>query len=366
MIKKMGILTAGSDCPGLNAAIRAIGKAALGRGLEIVGFQDGFYGLINDQTVEIGGAALSGILMAGGTILGTSRAVPQDSPEASERAIATYQRHRLDALVCIGGRETQAAALHLTSRGMNLITVPKAIDNDIAHTERTIGFDSAREVGAEAIDRLHSTAHSNHRIIIVELMGRSTGWLPLGAGIAGGADVILIPEIPYDLTRVAEAITQRHQAGKSFSIVAVGEQIQSREQVAFNERLRQMNARLRPADEQAKVVSQLERLEDRRSDSTYHLAARLEELTDLETRITIMGYLLRGGSPTAADRILATELGAAAVACAAAAQFGVMVAAQAGRIQPVALTEVVNGHKPVPHDHHWIDDARRVGVSLGD
>ncbi len=228
--KRIGILTAGGDSPGLNAAIRAVGKAAVGAyGWELIGFRDGFRGLIEDRLVRLDKAGLSGLLTVGGTILGTSR----DKPHRMEvdgqlrdmtGVIAkTYKRHKLDALVCIGGGGTHKNAARLVEQGLHIVTLPKTIDNDVALTDTTIGFDTALGIATDVIDRLHSTAHSHHRIIIAEIMGHRAGWLALGAGIAGGADVILIPEIPYDVDKVAAAIRSRSEHGLNFSIVAVAE-----------------------------------------------------------------------------------------------------------------------------------------------
>jgi 6-phosphofructokinase 1 len=371
--RKVGVLTAGSDCPGLNAAIRAIGKALQRTGeQEVVGFQDGFRGLMEDRTLSLGGNALSNILTTGGTILGTSRDRPEGSDgqgsgeERTDRAIATYERHNLEALVCIGGHETQASALHLARHGLNVVMVPKAIDNDVQGTDRAVGFDSAMEVGAQAIDRLHSTAHSLHRIVIVELMGRNTGWLALGAGVSSGADVILIPEIPYNLEKITAAIQRRNRDGKSFSIIAVSERVTSLEEVAFQEQLRKINAQMRSGAERDQVDAHLNRPDLWHSDSTFHIANRLRELTAMETRITILGYLLRGGAPTAVDRLLATHLGTAAAGFVQQRRFGVMAALRGSRIEPVPLDEVTAGHKCVPLDHPWIESARLVGTSLGD
>ena len=230
MTKYIGVLTSGGDCPGLNAAIRGVGKAAQGYfGMQVIGFRDGFRGLMENRTMHLDHAALSGILTVGGTILGTSRDKPHRMPvgnktlDVTDAIIATYERHHLDALICIGGGGTQKNALHLKQKGLNVITLPKTIDNDVARTDVTFGFDTALGIATEAIDRLHSTAHSHHRIIVVEIMGHRSGWLALGAGIAGGADVILIPEIPYDVEKIAKAIRQRSRTGKPFSIVAVAE-----------------------------------------------------------------------------------------------------------------------------------------------
>jgi 6-phosphofructokinase len=373
MTKNIGVLTSGSDCPGLNAAIRAIGKSAQGSyGMQIVGFQDGFQGLIEDRTVSLGGGALSGILTSGGTILGTSRdQVEEEKPDGkvidmTDKAIKTYKKHKLDALVCIGGKTTQESALQLKKSGLNIVTLPKSINNDVNKTELTIGFDPALEVAGQSIDRLHSTAYSHHRIIIVEVMGAHNGWLTLGAGISGGADVILIPEIPYDINKISDAVLQRNQAGKRFSIVAVAERIVSQEQIAFTERLRQINAMMRSDTEQDDVNTQLQKIENKRTDTTFQVSNQLKDFTGLETRITILGYLLRGGAPSAGDRILATQLGTTCTALINEDHYGVMVALQEGRFEPVPLEEVVGEHKQIPLDHPWIQSARRVGTCLGD
>jgi len=230
MAKRIGILTAGGDTPGLNAALRGIGKTAIEQyGMKVIGFKDGFKGLIENNYVELGSRAFSGILTVGGTILGTSRYKPHKMPvngkkeDMRESAVETYKKHNLDVLVCLGGGGTHKNAKKLKEKGLNIITIPKTIDNDVAETEMTFGFDTALEIATEAIDRLHSTASSHHRLIIVEIMGHNAGWLALGAGLAGGADVILIPEIPYDINVVAEAIEQRSKEGKTFSIVAIAE-----------------------------------------------------------------------------------------------------------------------------------------------
>jgi ATP-dependent phosphofructokinase / diphosphate-dependent phosphofructokinase len=230
MTQYIGILTAGGDSPGLNAAIRGVGKAGMNAyGMQIIGFRDGFRGLMENRTVSLDGAALSGILTLGGTILGTSRDKPQKMPIGSKTMdmtdvmVETYHNHHLDVLVCLGGGGTQKNAFHLMKNGLNIITLPKTIDNDVAMTDITFGYDTALTIATEAIDRLHSTAHSHHRIIVVEVMGHNAGWLALGAGIAGGADVILIPEIPYSVEKVAASIRQRVRDGKGFSIVAVSE-----------------------------------------------------------------------------------------------------------------------------------------------
>jgi ATP-dependent phosphofructokinase / diphosphate-dependent phosphofructokinase len=370
MTKRIGLLTAGSDCPGLNAAIRAIGKAArTGYGMEVVAFQDGFQGLVNNHVIE---PALSGILTAGGTILGTSRDTPakmltKGKPsDQTPKAIETYHAHNLDALICIGGRETHEGAYHLAQQGLNIITLPKGIDNDLVETDQTIGFDTALSTATDAIDRLHSTASSHHRIIVVEIMGRNTGWLTLGSGIAGGADVIIIPEIPYDVRKISDAIFERTRSGKRFSIIAVSEGAISKDTVEFFERSKRVNRMNRAGDDQEAVERRLDTIENNLTGSTIYLANRLQAFTGLDTRITILGHLLRGGTPTASDRVLATNLGTISVRLVQEGVYGVMVATQGSKTVPVPLDKVVGRHKTVPLDHPWLENARRVGTHLGD
>lgn len=368
-VRRIGVLTAGSDCPGLNAAIRAIGKAAGSYSMEIIGFQDGFQGLVEDKVIQPG---LSGILTAGGTILGTSRETLHEasaSVKPSERgdaAEATYRRHNLDMLVCIGGRETMESAYQLSRRGLNVITLPKGVDNDLPMTDVTIGFDTAMGTATEAIDRLHSTAHSHHRIILVEIMGRNTGWLTLGSGIAGGADVIIIPEIPYDLQKITAAILERNRSGRRFSIVAVAEGGVSKDTVEFFERSKVVNKIIHEGEERLAVDEKLSEIESRLTGNTIFLANRLEKFTGLETRITILGHLLRGGAPSSADRVLATHLGTACVKFTSEGKSGVMIGLRDSDIVAVPLEEVIGKFKQVPLNHAWIESARRVGTSLGD
>ena len=374
MAIRIGILTAGSDSPGLNAAIRAIGKAATGSfGMHIVGFQDGFLGLINDQPISLEGSALSGILTLGGTILGTSRDRPYtmikengQPEEVTDKVIDTYKKHKLDTLVCLGGRETLESGFRLMQAGLNVITLPKAIDNDIAGTDTTIGFDTALSIATEAIDRLHSTAHSHHRVILVEIMGAYAGWLTLGAGISSGSDVIAIPEIPYNAELIAEAILERKKAGKRYSIIAVSEGAKSRETANFFEHSMEVNQRIRTGKEREKVAGILEKIEDQLIGNTIHLATRLEQFTNLETRITILGHLLRGGTPSSGDRLLATRLGTACVRAIKDGHFGIMLSIKGGDISPVPLDQNSGVHKPIPLDHPWIESARQVGTCLGD
>lgn len=376
MGKHVGVLTAGGDSPGLNAAIRAIGKgAATYRDIDVIGFRDGFRGMMENRAVRLDREMLSGILTVGGTILGTSRDKPHRMPvggkvmDMTEVLVANYEKHHLDALICLGGGGTQKNAYHLAKQGMNIVTLPKTIDNDVAMTDITFGFDTALGIATEAIDRLHSTAHSHHRIIVVEIMGHKAGWLALGAGIAGGADVILIPEIPYNVEVVAEAIRQRSRVGKHFSIVAVAEGAVSREDAQLLAAAEQAKARAKETKDKAAkkaAKAQIAELTANHGNNTLRLAEQLETLTGLESRMTILGHLQRGGTPSAADRLLATRLGTAAVQYINDGLYGVMVAARGEDTQPVPLDEVAGNLKLVPADHQWIDAARRVGTCLGD
>ncbi|MCA9906684.1 MAG: ATP-dependent 6-phosphofructokinase, partial [Anaerolineae bacterium] len=273
--------------------------------------------------------------------------------------VETYHKHHLDVLVCLGGGGTQKNAFHLMQNGLNIITMPKTIDNDVAMTDATFGYDTALTIATEAIDRLHSTAHSHHRIIVVEVMGHNTGWLALGAGIAGGADVILIPEIPYNVEKVAESIRQRVRGGKGFSIVAVSEGALSQD---LSERIEVVSKN----GKGKKAKGQLEALETERLNSTQELTEELETLTGLESRVTILGHVQRGGIPSPADRLLATRLGAACARYIHEGVFGVMVAARGDSTEPVPLEQVVGKRKTVPLDHPWVETARNLGISLGD
>jgi len=350
--KLIGILTSGGDCPGLNAGIRGVGKAAHRLGLEVIGFMDGFRGLVENRTVRLDDGRLSGILTLGGTILGTSRDKPHRMPvgngdvmDMRALAVQNYHENHLDALVCLGGDGTQKNAYRLVKEGLNVITLPKTIDNDVAKTDTTFGYDTAMTIAAEAIDRLHTTADSHHRVIVVEIMGHTSGWLALGAGVAGGADVILIPELPYQVERVAEAVLERERQGKRFSIVAVAEG--------------------------ARAAGEVEEPEHGDEDDMLHrhtsmLAEQLQSLTGIDVRFTALGHLQRGGTPTPYDRLLATRLGTAAAQLAADGVHGVMVAVRGDGTKPIPLKRVAGKRKPVPPDHPWIQAARQVGTSFGD
>jgi 6-phosphofructokinase 1 len=373
MKKYIGVLTAGGDTPGLNAALRGLGKAARSGGdMELIGFLDGFRGLMQDRCIQMDSNILSGILTTGGTILGTSRDKPDRMPvggqimDMSEAMLDTYKRHHLDALVCIGGGGTHKNAHLLQQKGMNIVTMPKSIDNDVAGTDVSIGFDTALGIATEAIDRLHSTAHSHHRIIVVEVMGHNTGWLALGAGIAGGADVILIPEIPYDTEKVADAILQRSRSGRHFSIVAVSEGALPKESARKLKSLQEDKAEAKDKQQKEKIKTRLAEFQAEQLGSTMRLTQELEHLTGLESRVSVLGYIQRGGAPSAADRLLATDLGTATAAVIADGMHGVMLSSRNGEIVPVPIKEVVGQRRVVPTGHKWISTARRVGTCLGD
>jgi ATP-dependent phosphofructokinase / diphosphate-dependent phosphofructokinase len=372
MTQSIGILTSGGDTPGLNAAIRGVGKACVSHyGMRIIGFRDGFRGLMENRTMALEGEALSGILTQGGTILGTSRDKPHKMPVGSkvqdmtEVMIDNYHRHNLEAIVCIGGGGTQKNAYRLAQAGVNVITLPKTIDNDVAMTDITFGFDTALSIATDAIDRLHSTAHSHHRIIVVEIMGHNSGWLGLGAGVASGADVILIPEIPYDVRQVAEAIKRRRHRGKNFSIVAVSEGALAIEDARELARLKEKKQAASDEKKQKKATAALDAFQVNLTSNTLRLSAQLEHLTGLESRVTILGHLQRGGTPTAADRILATRLGTACVAAIDEQRYSCMVAVKGESTELVDLAEVVGKRKVVPLDHPWIRAALETGACLG-
>lgn len=372
MTKHIGILTAGGDSPGLNAAIRGVGKAASGEfGMHIIGFRDGFRGLVENRAQRMEGESLSGILTLGGTVLGTSRDKPHRMliggkvKDMTDVIVENYHANHLDALICLGGGGTQKNALQLHNKGLNVLTLPKTIDNDVAMTDTTFGFDTALGIATDAIDRLHSTAHSHHRIIVVEVMGHRAGWLTLGAGIAGGADVILIPELPYDIANVADAILQRVKHGKKFSIVAVAEGALSVDEAAAMQQAEQRRVNATDKTERKQAKADIKALEASFSGHTLRVAKELEERTGLEARLTILGHLQRGGIPSAADRLLATRLGTACADYVQQGVSGVMIAARGDSAVAVPLEEVAGNKKLIPPDHPWIQTARRVGTNLG-
>jgi ATP-dependent phosphofructokinase / diphosphate-dependent phosphofructokinase len=382
----IGILTSGGDCPGLNAAIRGVAKAAIGDyGMKVIGILDGFRGLAENRTIPLDDRAVSGILTLGGTILGTSRDKPHKMlmggkiMDMTDAAVENARRLGIDCLVCLGGGGTQKNALHLhKAGGLNVLTLPKTIDNDVGGTDMSFGFDTAMSIATEAIDRLHTTATSHNRMIVCEVMGHGAGWLALGAGLAGGADAILIPEIPYDLSVVAEHLIERRTNGKRFSIIAVSEAARSNQEAA-----------VRVNDDEVKVLPQ-KRAKHKKGNSaeepkrapsndepstqvTYvqepmasRLARQLQHLTETEARVTSLGHVQRGGIPTAADRLLCTRLGVAAAALLAEGVYNVMVALRNNRCVPVPLEEVAGAKNTVPLDHPWIKSARHLGICMGD
>jgi len=386
--KTIGILTAGGDSPGLNAAIRGVGKVAIDKhGMRVIGFRDGFRGLMQNRMDWLGLDELSGILTLGGTILGTSRDKPHKMPiggktrNMTDVMVENYHRHDLEALVCLGGGGTAKNAWRLSKLGINVICLPKTIDNDVSGTDVTFGFDTAVNIASEAIDRLHSTAHSHHRIIVVEIMGHNTGWLALGAGLAGGADVILIPEIPFNIEYVADSIRARSRGGKRFSIVAVSEGAMTRR---IGKKL--LDARARVAETEADVASagadkkkqkaargrrkkaraELDAIERERGGSTRLLTTELEKRTGLESRVTILGHVQRGGVPSPKDRLLATQLGTAAANYIAEGYTNIMVGVCGDGTAAVPLADVVGLRKNVPLDHPWLETARALEICLGD
>lgn len=369
----IGVLTSGGDCPGLNAAIRGITKAAISRhGIKVVGIQDGFRGLVENRTMPLNFETTSGVLTVGGTLLGTARDKPRKMlmggkvMDMTQAAVDNARRHSIDCLVCLGGGGTQKNAWHLhTAGGLDVMTLPKTIDNDVAGTDVSFGFDTAVQICTEAIDRLHTTATSHDRTIVVEVMGHNAGWLALAAGIAGGADVILIPEIPYEVEAVAEYLLERQRRhGKRFSIVCVAEGAMTVEEAA--QRAQRKKASRKAEDEAATSVADVpEGYRLVKESLASRLARDLQQRTRTEARVTSLGHVQRGGVPSAADRLLTTRLGTAAVGYLAEGIYNVMVAKQGNRCVPVPLNEVAGRKKNVPLDHDWITSARSVGTCLG-
>jgi 6-phosphofructokinase 1 len=327
---------------------------------------------VENRRLKLDKSTLAGILTVGGTILGTSRDKPHRmvidgrTRDMTDVIKENYKKWGLDCVVCLGGGGTQKNALRLHQAGLNVITLPKTIDNDVAMTDATFGFATALDIATETLDRLHSTAHSHHRIIVAEIMGHRAGWLTLGAGIAGGADVILIPEIPYDVVKIAEAIRRRSRRGTNFSIVAVAEGAMSQDDARALAAAEKKLERARTLHDKKEAKIELATLEVRHQGNTLRLAKQLEELTHLESRVTILGYVQRGGTPGAADRVLATRLGSACADLIAEEHYGVMVAARGDGTEAVPLEKVAGKRKTVPPDHSWVQTARHVGTCLGD
>ncbi|MBI4887594.1 MAG: ATP-dependent 6-phosphofructokinase [Acidobacteria bacterium] len=357
-VKKIGVLTGGGDAPGLNAVIRAVVKAASNNGVGVLGLEDSFDGLIYpEKSRPLTPRDVTGILRLGGTVLGTvNRGNPFHSPittpdgtfDYAARVMDMFARVGLDALVCIGGDGTLAISYEFSKMGIPLVGVPKTIDNDIVGTNSSFGFDSAVSFATEALDRLHTTAEAHRRIMVVEVMGRYAGWIALHAGVAGGADVILIPEIPYDLERVARCIRDRDAWGARFSIVVVAEGA-------------------RPKGGEVSVIEKAQGSHpERLGGAGMQVAKALEALTGKETRYVVLGHLQRGGAPTAFDRTLATRFGGKAVELLLEGRFGVMVANHPPDIVPVPLEDVVGRTRTVPLDCDLVHTARALGVSFGD
>lgn len=356
---RVALITSGGDCQGLNAAIRGVGKALFQRldNVEIFGMYDGYRGLVERDYKYMEPRDFSGILTEGGTILGTSRQryipgkdiVDDDGNSLIPAMRDTYNRLNLDCLVIMGGNGTQKSAKLISDAGMNVITLPKTIDNDIWGTDTTFGFQSAVDIATNVIDYIHSTASSHSRVFVVELMGRDAGWLSLNAGIASGADVILIPEIPYDLEKVAAVIEARRRKGRSFSIVACAEGA-----VSVNDKILDEEARRKKKENSLfPTVS-------------YAIAAELEAMTGQEARVTVPGHYQRGGPPCPYDRVLATQFGTASADLIINKHFGRMVAIQAGNIVSIPLEDAASKTKFLPVDHPMIQVARDMGISLGD
>ena len=408
----LGILTAGGDSPGLNAVVRAITKVAMNEyGMRVLGIQDGFRGLVENRILTLDDATVSGVLTRGGTILGTSRDKPHSMPmggrllDMTDAAVHNARKHQMDCLVCLGGGGTAKNAYRLWQKGgLNVMTLPKTIDNDVFGTDVSFGFDTAVSIATEAIDRLHTTATSHHRLIVCEVMGHRAGWLALHSGIAGGADVILIPELPYDLEKIAEFLLERRRHGKRFSIIAVAEGALSQREAAEaaakkakekekdkdkdkdKERKKPRESGKEKGETQADPAEgeavdayradlplNVQRLHD--ETMAYHvvqepmasrLARHLQALTGVEARVTSLGHVQRGGVPTAFDRTLSTMMGAKAAELLAEGMFNVMVAYRNGGCVPVPLQDVVGQRKLVPVDHHLIHCARQVGTCFGD
>jgi len=331
-MERIGVLTGGGDCPGLNAVIRAVVRRAVQNNIKVIGIKNGWRGLIQKDTVELDMASVSGILPKGGTILGTSRTNPYKNPDDVKKVVETYKALDLDALITIGGEDTLGVASKLSKehKSVHIVGVPKTIDNDLSGTDFTFGFDTAVNIATEAIDRLHTTAESHHRIMVVEVMGRHAGWIAVYSGLASGSDVILIPEVPIDLDEVCEVLKKRHARGKGFSIVVVAEGANFKE---------------------GQVVTKEERLDSfghvRLGGIGEFLAEEIEKRTNFETRVTVLGYIQRGGTPSAFDRVLATRFGVKAMELVMKKKFGYMASLSGNEIKDVPLEAAVGALKTV-------------------
>lgn len=331
-MEKIGVLTGGGDCPGLNAAIRAVVRKAAQNNIKVIGIKNGWKGLIDDDTVQLDLNSVSGILPKGGTILGTSRTNPYKNKDDIKKVIDNYKKLKMDALIVIGGEDTLGVANKLLNedKSIKIVGVPKTIDNDLSATDFTFGFDTAVNTATEAIDRLHTTAESHHRIMVVEVMGRHAGWIAVHSGLASGADVILIPEVPIDLDEVCDILKKRHARGKGFSIVVVAEGAKFKE---------------------GQVVVQEERLDAfghvRLGGIGETLAEEIEKRTNFETRVTVLGHIQRGGTPSAFDRVLATRFGVKAMDLVLNKKFGYMASLSGNEIKEVPISDAVGSLKTV-------------------
>jgi len=357
MKRRIGILTSGGDCPGLNAAIRGVAKAAYEMfDAEIIGISDGYRGLIHGEYHEMKKRDFSSILTLGGTILGTSRQpfrnmrkIEEDQIDKVAAMKSNYKKMGLDCLVTLGGNGTHKTANLLSEEGLNVIGLPKTIDNDIYGTDVTFGFDTAIGIATDCIDRLHTTAASHGRIMVVEVMGNKVGWLTLHSGIAGGADVILLPEIPYDMKSIVKAIERRSKAGKDFSILAVAEGSLS----------------VKEAEMKKKEMA-AKRAEEGFTSIASRVAKELEAATGLETRAVVPGHIQRGGSPSARDRILSTRFGVHAAELIRDEIYGMTVAMHGDQVGHNRLCDIAGKAKPVPTDHEMVNVARNMGICMGD
>jgi phosphofructokinase-like protein len=353
--KRIGILTGGGDCPGLNAAIRAVAKTTFFQlDAEIIGIKDGYDGLIHNQTRKLMWEDVSGILTLGGTILGTTnRADPfaygEEKKDVSKQVVENFEKLKLDALVCIGGDGTFTVASKLHQMGIPLVGIPKTIDNDLEETDYTIGFDSAVAVATESIDNIHSTAESHHRVMIVEVMGRYVGWLALYSGVAGGGDVILIPEIDFSMEKVCRELERRSKLGKRFSIMVVAEGVK--------------------IDDSGLVVKRTVKGSTdpiRLGGVSYRIAEQIEEITGLETRVAVLGHLQRGGKPTQFDRVLATQFGKTAMDLINTKKFGHTACIHGSKITSVPIQSTIAHQKKVTPDLPLVQTAKAVGTCFGD
>jgi len=343
-MKKIGILTGGGDCPGLNAVIRAVVKKSRQYNWEVIGIKNGWEGLINGEMELLSDYTVSGILPKGGTIIGTSRTNPFNDVKDTQKTFDNIKKFGLEALVAIGGDDTLSVARGLHEKGINVVGVPKTIDNDLSGTDYTFGFDTAVSIATDAIDRLHTTAESHHRVIVVELMGRHAGWIATIAGIAGGADEILIPEVPFDFDEICKNLKARYDRGKMFSIVAVAEG-------AYPKIIDNNSGGSASSSSDNGLITQTDEKDAfghvRLGGIAHYIAKEIKHRMNVDTRVTILGHVQRGGSPTAHDRVLATRFGVAAVECLKSQDFGKMVALQGDKIIPIPLSDAVSKTKTV-------------------